>query len=450
MYLYRIAYSKLKDWKTKSNRKPLLLRGARQVGKTTLVNTFAAEYDHYIPFNLELSRHSEYFKVTDDVTTLYNSILLQEGIEPKEKETVLLFLDEIQEVPKAIQLLRYFYEELPSVHVIAAGSLLEFAIAEVPSFPVGRLEQMAIHPMNFEEFLIAEGNDALLNAYRNLEYTGYKYTALLNRYHEYIQVGGMPEMVKYYYENDKSLVGVANIFNQIWDSYVDDTLKYGENTSNKEVLRYILSATPFNLDRLSFSKFGKSQYQSREIGDAFRKLDLARIIRVLYPTNNTELPIIPNLRKRPRLQFLDTGLLMHINGLQGQVFQFDDLLDFYKGQIINHAVCQEHMSIKNAVHYKPNFWVREKSDANSEVDLTIRWNQLVIPVEVKSGASGRLRSLHQFIDRAPHNIGVRLLANEMSIEETKTIAGKPYKLLNLPYFAGAKIEEALDKMINKS
>lgn len=445
MALHRLAYTKLQAWKVKGNRKPLLLRGARQVGKTTLVNAFAAEYDHFISLNLELSRHSGYFAATDDVTTIFSSILLQEGIDPEADETVLLFLDEIQEVPKAIQLLRYFYEELPQVHVIAAGSLLEFAIAEVHSFPVGRLEQMALHPMNFEEFLMAEGNAPLLQAYRDLVYTGYHYTTLMDRYHQYVQVGGMPEVVSYYYKNNRSLVGVAAIFDQIWDSYIDDTLKYGESTTNKEVLRYILSAAPFNLDRLSFSKFGKSQYQSREIGDAFRKLDLARILRIIYPSTNTALPIIPDLNKRPRPQFLDTGLLMHINGLQGLLFQFDDLLDFYKGQIANHAVCQEHMSTQSAVHYKPHFWVREKSDANSEVDLVVRWNQHVIPIEVKAGASGRLRSLHQFIDRAPHAIGVRLLANELSVEQSKTIAGKPYTLLNLPYFAGAKTAEALDR-----
>lgn len=155
MNFERHITSYLENWKRGKDRKPLILRGARQVGKTTLVKEFAQSYDFFISLNLEKAADKEFFTAYDDVNTIVESLFLSNDLTPDQQKNTLLFIDEIQELPKAIQLLRYFFEEVPNLHVIAAGSLLEFAMKEVQSFPVGRVEFLYLYPLNFEEYLQA-------------------------------------------------------------------------------------------------------------------------------------------------------------------------------------------------------------------------------------------------------------------------------------------------------
>ena len=160
MTLKRHLTEQLDKWKNKSNRKPLIIRGARQVGKTTLVNEFAKTYKHQLYLNLEKKSDSSYFEQTDNVKTIIEALFISNNITSNDINHTLLFIDEIQEQPKAIQLLRYFYEETPELHVIAAGSLLEFALKDVKSFPVGRVEYLFLYPFNFIEYLEAIGHHA--------------------------------------------------------------------------------------------------------------------------------------------------------------------------------------------------------------------------------------------------------------------------------------------------
>lgn len=440
MKIQRKSYARLIEWKEDPNRKPLLLRGARQVGKTTLVREFANEFTNYIELNLERESDINLFQ-TDDIDKLLNAAFLLKGIQPSKSPT-LLFIDEIQESPKAIQLLRYFHEEKPELFVIAAGSLLEFALNKVPSFPVGRIEYLYIHPLNFEEFLGAIGNKGALDVLQTIPIPDYAHSILLNLFNEYAVIGGMPEVVKNYVKN-KNISSLSKTYNRLWQSYKDDVAKYASTEIERKIIRHVIDIAPYETDRVKFEGFGKSNYKSREVGEALRALDLAKIIQLVYPTTMVDSPIIPDLKKRPRLQFLDTGMLNQILLLQGEMILLKDLNDFHRGKIIQHLVSQELISIHDETPYKPHFWVREEKDSNSEVDIIYQSGKYLFPIEIKSGKQGTLRSLHQFVERTNHPYAVRLYAGDFSIEEAKTPAGKSYYLMNLPYYLAAKLPDYL-------
>ena len=274
---------------------------------------------------------------------------------------LFLFIDEIQESPKAIQLLRYFYEEKPDLYVIAAGSLLEFAMQKVPSFPVGRIDHLYLHPINFEEYLSAINNKNAVDTFNTIPIPAYAHNILMNLFHEYAIIGGMPEIVSQYAEN-KNIAQLSKYYNGLWQSYMDDVEKYAKNATEKNVIRHIIQTAPGELDRIKFEGFGNSNYRSREVGEALRSLSLGKIIQLVYPTTNLTPPLTPNLRKRPRLQFLDTGLLTNILLLQGDMITVEDLNDFYRGKIIHHLICQELISIHDEQKYIPHFWVREEKE----------------------------------------------------------------------------------------
>lgn len=432
------------EWQTKSNRKPLIIRGARQVGKTTLVEKIGQNYDIFISLNLEKASHRAYFANSDDVKRIFDGILLDKNVTLLPKQKCLLFIDEIQHLSLVIKLLRYFYEDLTEIHVIAAGSLLEFALNEIDSFPVGRVEQVVLHPMNFEEFLLATGKTALFERFTHCDFSDATYLAFYKEFCNYIVVGGMPEAISQYIENGYSFKNLNTIFENIWISYLDDTLKYGRNEHNKKILRYILETSPFTLDRFSFASIGQTAYQGREVAEGFRQLERAKVLSLIYPTTSWEIPIIPDFRKRPRIQLLDTALLLFINKKSVEFLLNNVVNDQFRGQIFNHIALQENIATSHSLLDKTLFWVRENTDANAEIDLVLEWRGLVIPVEIKAGSTGKLRSLHEYMDRCPHHLAVRLLANNFSVETIKTPKGKSFQLVNLPIFAAGKIREVLN------
>jgi predicted AAA+ superfamily ATPase len=353
-----------------------------------------------------------------------------------------VFIDEIQELPKAIGLLRYFHEDLPEIFVIAAGSLLEFALDKVSSFPVGRVDFLYIHPVTFEEFLIASNTDKMVDIFHTVPLPDFAHDILLTEFNTYAILGGMPQILQQYL-NKTPISNLKKYYNRLWQSYVSDIEKYAKNTSEKNVLRFLMQAAPYEKNRISFERFGNSNFRSREIGDAMRALDLAGIIRLIYPSTSLAPPIVADYKKRPRLQFLDTGLLAQVLSLQGRMIGLSDLCDFERGKIIQHLVTQELIAVHDEFNYKPNFWVRENKDSNSEVDLLYHFEDKIIPIEIKSGKQGTLRSLHQFVERSNHPYAVRMYAGKFSIENHTTPGGKEYKLMNLPYFLTRKMDDYL-------
>jgi len=448
MTFNRHIYRELLAWRSRKKRKPLIIRGARQVGKTTIVNEFAKNYEQYVYLNLEKTSDKKYFNSRTEAKRIIETIFLKKNIKNDYANT-LVFIDEIQASPEAIHLLRYLYEDLPELHVITAGSLFEFVLKDVSSFPVGRVEFMYLSPMNFSEFLGAIKHERALEEFNNIPFKNLAQTTLLELFNTYTIIGGMPEIVQEFVRNE-SIVNLQPIYESLWSTYKNDIEKYAQNSTIRNVLRLVMDTAPEFIDeRIKLNNFGRSNYRTREVSEAMTALSKAKILQLVYPNTNLEIPIIRDLKKSPKIQFLDTGLVNYSLKTQSEMIGLNDLSKSYKGAIIPHIVNQELISISSQSEYRPSFWVREKAQASSEVDLVFRHKGLVVPIEIKSGATGTLRSLHEFIDRCPHNFGVRLYAGELSIEAHQTRNGKDFQLLNLPYFLASKLPEYLDWFISK-
>ena len=447
MSFYRKQISALHAWKDDENRKPLILRGARQVGKTTLVNSFANNYSQYIALNLEKKEDQSYFEKYSSPQSILNALSLDHRLKSIEHATTLLFIDEIQESPKAIAMLRYFYEEIPALHVIAAGSLLEQALAKVKSFPVGRVQYLYVFPMNFQEYLLAHKMDNLVQQLNNIPIDESAYYVGLDWFHRYALLGGMPEIIKLNVQG-VPISELPKTYEGIWASYIDDVPKYAKNDTEEKVIKHLIRTAPLYLDtRVTFQGFGKSNYRSREVGESFRALDDAKIIQLIYPGTTVDFPIVADYRKSPRLQFLDTGLLNHSLNIQSSLLEVEDLSTSYKGALLPHLITQELITLQEYTYSKPNFWVRQKKDAQAEVDIIYPYQGWIIPIEVKSGKVGKLKSLHQFMSAAPHPYAVRMYAGKFSIETHQLSNGKQFYLMNLPYFLTTYLPAYLDYFI---
>jgi predicted AAA+ superfamily ATPase len=448
MNIERHVFRELLNWKSSSERKPLILRGARQVGKTTLIHQFAKRYKNRILLNLEIAEDRRFFTDFENINTIVEALFISHNISTAEKRDTIVFIDEIQETPEAISMLRYFYEMEPEIHVIAAGSLLEHTMRKVRSFPVGRINILYMFPINFPEFLNAIKKTAVLEQINIIPIREVAHKTLLDLFNRYAIIGGMPEVVSKYVKT-KNIADLPTIYESIWETYKEDVVKYATNNSEARIIRHIMSTAHLGLDsRIKFQNFGNSNYRSREVGEAFRNLDDAKVIQLIYPTTDTTPPILPDLKKSPRLQFLDTGLINHELNIQAEMLAKEDLNTAYKGAIIPHLVAQELMSLNTRKSVKPIFWVREKNQSSAEVDLVVQFNKMVIPIEIKSGKEGKLKSLHQFIEAAPHPYAVRMYAGKFSIDEHTTKSGKKYFLMNLPYYLSTKLNEYLDYFVS--
>lgn len=254
----------------------------------------------------------------------------------------------------------------------------------------------------------------------------------------------MPEVVKADTQHG-NLADLIAVYESIWGTYKNDVEKYGTNETERRVIRHLMDLAPLYLDeRVKFQGFGNSNYRSREVGEAFRTLDAAKVIRLKYPSTGLTPPLKKDLKKSPRLQFLDTGLVNYSAGIQKDMLALEDLNTAYKGAVIPHLITQELISIQSDTADTPSFWVREKAQSNAEVDLLYVHRQMVIPIEIKSGPTGSLRSLHQFIDAADHRYAVRMYAGAFRVERAVTPNKKPYLLMNVPYYAGAVLPEYIE------
>lgn len=443
MSFQRHLLEKLEQWKISKDRKPLIMRGARQVGKTTLVKQFSASFRQFIHINLELEEDFRLFTTFKDVPRLVEALFIANSLPIEEKEETLLFIDEIQESPGAIGMLRYFYEQQPELPVIAAGSLLEHAMHKVRSFPVGRVQMLHLYPMNFMEFILGLGQKNLSRHLLTIPVREVAHPTLLYWFNQYAIIGGMPEVVHTYLQT-KSVATLQSVYESIWETYKEDVVKYADTDTEARVIRHIMQTAHLKVDtRIKFKHFGQSNYRSREVGEAFRKLDDARIIQLIYPTTDIIPPIQSDLQKSPRLQFLDTGLVNYELNIQSAMLAMNDLNDAYRGAIIPHLITQELMSLNTSKATKPNFWVREKNQSSAEVDLLVQHGPFTIPIEIKSGKEGKLKSLHQFVQASPHPYAVRMYAGPFSVEQHTTREGKKYLLMNLPYYLGTQLHEYL-------
>jgi predicted AAA+ superfamily ATPase len=443
----RQLLSELEKWRQNKSRKPLVIRGARQVGKTTLVNQFAAQYEQYIYLNLELSEDKEPFENFTSIENLISALFFLKNKTIAKKSTTLIFIDEIQEVPKALNALRYFYELAPEISVIAAGSMLETLFNKHISLPIGRVEYKVIRPVSFPEFLSAIGETAALEQLTQVPIAPFAQTKLLSLFHTYALIGGMPEIIQHYATN-KDLVALGPIYDSLISGYMDDVEKYAKSNTQVFHIRHCIQSSFAQAGkRIKFEGFGNAAYKSREMGESLRTLEKALFIQLIYPCTTATVPMVPDIKKSPRLQILDSGLLNYYVGIQKDIIGTKDLNSIYQGTLIEHLIGQELLAFQYNALSALQFWVREKKESTAEVDYLFQHDGLIIPIEVKSGKEGTLKSLHSYMDIAPHDIAIRFYAGALNITDAITQKGKHYKILNLPYYLGSQIEKYIAWLI---
>ncbi|MES2775827.1 MAG: AAA family ATPase [Bacteroidota bacterium] len=436
--------TELAAWIKKDNRKPLVLRGARQVGKTTIIKELGKLCKQFIYLNLELPEDKIPFEQFTTMETLIQTIFLIKNKHYSERQHTLVFIDEIQEYPPALNMLRYFFEQQPEIPVIAAGSTLESLFDKNIHFPVGRVEFKVLRPASFVEFLGALDEKLVLEKVREIPLPVFAHNVLLKLFHTYAIIGGMPEIVSHYAKY-KDITALSSIYDSLITAYLDDVEKYAVTTNQVQLIRHAIT-TSFQEagKRITYEGFGNSGYRSRDMGEALRTLEKAFLIQLIFPQTGATLPLAPDLKKKPRLQVLDTGMLNYFAAIQSEIIQTQDLGSVYKGTMIEHLVGQEILSHQYLSLSRLNYWVREKSTSTAEVDFLYVFEGKLIPVEVKSGVSGKLKSLHLFMDMAPHNMAIRFYSGEIDITEIITAGGKKYHLLSLPYYLVSQLDNYLE------
>ncbi len=391
----RYILSDLKDWTLKLRRKPLLLRGARQVGKTWLVDKLAQqEFKYYVKVDFE--EDSQFISIFDRALNpqrICSELELRTGINIIEGKT-LLFFDEIQICPRAIMALRYFYEQMPDLHVIAAGSLLEFVFSEI-SFPVGRIQSLDVHPMNFSEFLLAQNyQKAAIRCNEPIqEVSDPSHEFLIEQLRNYWFVGGMPECVKEYVHS-KSIKSAVEVQDEICDTFRWDFNKYKPKT-DVNCLNAVFSGIAAKVgQQIKYAGLVRD-YTIPTIKKAYGSLAMARIAHKVKSVSNPGIPIeVYASDKKFKSLFLDIGLMNRVMGIDyNDALNHKNLLAIYRGQLAEQFVGQEFTTATSNQLY---YWSRDAKNSSAEIDYLAFRNEDFIPIEVKDGPSGKLRSLHLY------------------------------------------------------
>jgi len=450
----RYLIEKMQDWLSSSTRKPMVLRGARQVGKTWLVRELARQTGkNLIELNFEKQGNlATHFDSNDPATILLNlQSALNKSINP---ENSLLFLDEIQASPHLLAKLRWFYETIPELPVIAAGSLLEFTLKQHAfSMPVGRIQYYFVEPLGFEEFLHAKNASHLAQAIKQARFESPLNQALHQKaselFGEYLLVGGMPEAVNSWVETH-SLDELAQIHSNLINTYKDDFAKYSGKIP-AEYLQDVLNAIPKMItNKLTYKHINPIAKHSA-IKQAVNLLSSARICHKVQAVSANGIPLTAEIKpKMLKMLLLDIGLASSLLGLKlFQVRDINEIMLINKGAIAEQVVGQllrlvEPHYIEPALYY----WSRENKTSTAEIDYLIQHNQQLIPIEVKAGSAGKLRSLHQFMSEKPWKTAVRFYSGKMhkTTINTKIANGNAirYELLSLPLYMVNEVYRLLD------
>ena len=409
MYKTRLIDEHLARWAKQQNRKPLLLRGARQVGKSSAIRHLGEGFDNYVEINFE--RKPQYKKVFESDLDVHRicSQLATLSQQPIEAGKTLLFLDEIQECPQAIMSLRFFKEDYPELHVAAAGSLLEFALTELPTFGVGRIHSMFMYPMTFDEFLLATNYESLLQVKRGADAANPiaepLHEKLVELFRTYLLVGGMPESVAKWVETH-DYMQCQEIQDDILTGYEDDFPKY-----RKKVDPVLLRQTMRTVAVLATKKFVYAQvpgdYRSAEVKSALDLLMKAGIIIPVTHSKANGLPLEDESDKKTRkMLFFDTGLMLRLLDMtMGDITEITtQILTATAADLVNKGAMAEMLGGLEYLRYlSPNirheqyYWAREERNSLAEVDYLLTLQSKIVPMEVKAGVQGGMKSLWKFM-----------------------------------------------------
>lgn len=434
--MYRIAIEKLYKWKNSKHRKPLIIEGARQVGKTWLMKEFGKQaYADTVYINFDSnSRMADLFSADLDTDRLIMGLELYAGRKINPDNTLLIF-DEVQEVPRALASLKYFYENAPQYHIVCAGSLLGIALHQGTSFPVGKVDFLKLYPLSFSEFLMATGNERFAELLKNQDYemiTSFKQTYIDALKHYYF-VGGMPEAVQSFAES-KDFNEVRAIQKRILAAYEQDFSKHAPNEIVPKI-RMLWNSIPSQLAREN-KKFiyglVREGGRAREYETAIMWLSDCGLVHKVSRVNAAGIPLkaYEDL-KAFKLFIVDVGLLGCMTGLrQRTLLDGDDLFVEFKGALTEQYVCQQLKTIEDlGVYYYTN------DRGSCEIDFVVDNGEQIVPIEVKAETNLRAKSLKTYRERFEPELSVRTSMADYKKED---------RLLNLPLYALEQMNKIKD------
>ncbi len=409
----------LDAWRISENRKPLLVRGARQVGKTYSVRNQGKKFEHYLEVNFEEEK---------DIRKIFegslNPAVIVEKLSAFYKVPVLpgktlLFLDEIQSCPQAISSLRFFYEKKPEIHIIAAGSLLEFALESLPSLGVGRLASLFMYPMSFHEFLNSTGDEALAKAVSDADFNtpieAAFHNRLIDRLRTFFIIGGMPEVVQNYIMNG-DLLKCQNILDQLLTTFMDDFAKYKKRAPVARLEEVFRSISFQAGQKFKYSKVDPV-VSSAVLKDALELLVKAGLAYKIHHSSAQGIPLGAQIDPRKfKVALFDTGMHQRLLGLDlSTIIVADDLNSINAGNIAEIFTALEILSYSNPETRNQLFyWHRESKSSNAEVDYILQKGRQIIPLEVKSGTKGQMQSMRQFMSERDSEYGIRISLENFS------------------------------------
>jgi predicted AAA+ superfamily ATPase len=442
--MQRRIMRELVDWKDRRDRRPMVVRGARQVGKTYLVEQFAREqFQNVVSVNFDKTPEKAGLLPSRDVSELVRLLEVDSGQTVVPGQT-LIFLDEIQAAPEWIPMLRYFYEERPDLHVIAAGSLLEFTLAEHEfSMPVGRIEYLHMGPMTFEEFLLAIGKETLVSFlgewHPTATFSPPFHMKLLDYLRRFMIVGGMPAAIRAYC-HEQRLEDVLRIQQLTLQTFADDFSKYRKRV-NVGRLRKVFDRLPSLVGRqLKYVNIDRTE-KARDLSDCVELLAMARVIHRVRHSSGNGLPLAAEADDRDfKPIFLDCGLVCSALGLRLTQLQLTEELTLVNEGALCEQFIGQHLLHQQPAYMQPDlfYWNREKRGAAAEVDYLFPLGGAVLPIEVKAGMTGSLRSLHVFVQEKGAKLALRFnsdVPSDLCLRAT-TVVGEPAtaRLISLPLY----------------
>jgi len=413
MYITRTIDTELIKWKSAENHKPILLRGARQIGKTQTVRHLGLQFEHFVEINFESDKKIRSLftgnlsvqEIIENLTAIYKT--------PIKPVKTLLFFDEIQACIPAIQSLRFFYEHIPLLHIIAAGSLLEFALSEIPSFGVGRIRSMYMYPLSFNEFLSAFGEDKLIKLKQNANPQKPLQESVHERLITYLRkffiLGGMPEVIARYVETQDYLES-SQIINDLLISYNDDFAKYKQHVPSNRIREIFLSAVMQTSSKFIYSKT-QSLDNHKQLKEALNLIILAGLVFPVTHTDANGLPLGAEADyKKQKMFIFDSGIyLKMLNFDTNEIILANDI------SIVNRGALAEMFAGLELLKYQSpyekmdlHYWHREARNSNAELDYLIVRNNVITPIEVKSGKKGSMQSMYLFLKEKTLDRGIRL------------------------------------------
>lgn len=431
-------------WKNYENRLPLLVRGARQVGKTYVIEKFGRDhFERVFTINFELQPELVTCFSSLDPQKILTCLTLMTGETIKPGKT-LLFLDEIQECPNAIKALRYFKEKLPALHVIGAGSLLEFTLNDANfRMPVGRIQSLYLRPLSFKEYLCAAGSKPLrdfleqINDHSLIEESIHQ--KLLAMLREYLILGGMPAVLQEYFSS-QDMYQCQQIQTALLNTYRHDFGKYATLSDHKYLQRLYEKVPALVAQHFKYVSVD-SEMRSRDIKSALEMLRHAGLVHLVYANSASGVPLSSLINeKKFKLLFLDVGLIVRSGKFNAELLLSEDLLLVNRGAIAEQFVGQELLA------YMPSFedsnlyfWCRDKKSAMAEVDFVTAVDAKIVPIEVKSGNTGRLKSLQIFLEEKESSLGVRVSQLPLGVKG---------KILSLPLYMVSELPRLVLEAVN--